>query len=80
MTYHNACDGTQEYRIRREIGREGAAALQEVPWKDAEADDGCDVSSTADVLSIDQEMPRRDTLTTYDETRHKGGQVTTRTD
>ena len=50
VTNHNSRDGAQEHRVRGEIRREAVAALEQVPWEHADAHDGGDVASAADIL------------------------------
>jgi hypothetical protein len=54
-TRHNASDGAEEYRVRREVGSEVVATFKEVPWKHAKANNGGDVTSTTDVLKRNHE-------------------------
>lgn len=59
-SHHDARDGTQENGVSRQVGREAVAALQQVPWEHAQADNRSDVTSTTDVL--DHAAGQRDLL------------------
>lgn len=50
IEYHHACNGTEEHRVGRQIGREGAATLEEVPRKHTKTHYSGNVASASNIL------------------------------